>query len=569
MFLNLIPFIFYPLILLFSVLGYGMTFRSLIFKKIEALNLSLIGLFGLFFMYLLSFFSHLFVPHNFLHNIFFHIIGLFLFFYFKSEINKKELKIIILFFFTLFLGFIISKTNEDFPFYHLPLSLHLAEQKIQFGLGNLNFAYNHWSSLFLLNSLYYLPFVEIYLFNLPNFFIQIFFFSALIMFLLDKETPIFGTILSSFVLIVFITKFNRLAEYGVDFGGQLLVALSIILCSFAIFKDKKNIDNKSLFLFEVSFILMVFAITTKILYSIYTIIPIVLILFNFKFKKIFSYFFKVKFIIISILGISTFIFYNFVTSGCLVYPISSTCFYNEISWTMKEETINHLRTHYNAWSKGGILAGNLLSEGVSSIESYVSNLYWIKNWFKVYFFTKVSDFILLVIFIKLLTIIIFKKFFIKKIFIPKKDIKLFKLFYLLILIVFLIWFLNFPTLRYAGYSIVFFSLALPFCFFISYKIRLNNKVIKKRYTYLLIFAILIFNLRNVDRINNELSLKFNEHHNFSNFPFYWIKETEYKKNDFFNSLTNGSSCWATPSVCSSGDNIRIENKNGFLMYIVE
>ena len=205
MFLNLILFIFYPLFLLFSVLGYGMTFRRLIFNKIGELNLSLIGLFGLFFMYLLSFFSHLIVPHNYLHNIFFHIIGLILFFYFISEINKKELKLILLFFFILFLGFIISKTNEDFPFYHLPLSLHLAEQKIQFGLGNLNFAYNHWSSLFLLNSLYYLPFVEIYLFNLPNFFIQIFFFSALVMFLINKETPIFGTILSSLVFIVFIT----------------------------------------------------------------------------------------------------------------------------------------------------------------------------------------------------------------------------------------------------------------------------------------------------------------------------------------------------------------------------
>ena len=569
MFLNLILFIFYPLFLLFSVLGYGMTFRRLIFNKNGEINLSLIGLFGLFFMYLLSFFSHLIVPHNYLHNIFFHIIGLILFFYFISEINKKELKLILLFFFILFLGFIISKTNEDFPFYHLPLSLHLAEQKIQFGLGNLNFAYNHWSSLFLLNSLYYLPFVEIYLFNLPNFFIQIFFFSALIMFLINKETPIFGTILSSLVFIVFITKFNRLAEYGVDFGGQFLVTLSIILCSFAIFKNKKNNDNKSLFLFETSFILMVFAMTTKVLYSIYIIIPIVLLLFNFKFKKIFIYFFKFKFIFISIFGISTFIFYNFVTSGCLVYPISNTCFYNEISWTMKEETINHLRTHYNAWSKGGILAGNVLSEGVSSIESYVSSLYWIKNWLKVYFFTKVSDFLLLIIFIKLLIIMIFKKFFLKKIFTPKKDIKIFKLFYLLILIVFLVWFFNFPTLRYAGYSIVFFSLALPFCFFISYKIRLNNNEIKKRYTYLMIFSIIIFNLRNIDRIDNELSLKLNEHHNFSNFPFYWVKEKKYEKNNFFNSLTGRGSCWATPSVCSSGDNIKIENKNGYLIYILE
>ena len=85
----------------------------------------------------------------------------------------------------------------------------------------------------------------------------------------------------------------------------------------------------------------------------------------------------------------------------------------------------------------------------------------------------------------------------------------------------------------------------------------------------MIFSIIIFNLRNIDRIDNELSLKLNEHHNFSNFPFYWVKEKKYEKNNFFNSLTGRGSCWATPSVCSSGDNIKIENKNGYLIYILE
>ena len=49
------------------------------------------------------------------------------------------------------------------------------------------------------------------------------------MILLDKKIPLFSTILSGFIFIVFITKFNRLAEYGVDLAGQFLVTLAIIL----------------------------------------------------------------------------------------------------------------------------------------------------------------------------------------------------------------------------------------------------------------------------------------------------------------------------------------------------
>ena len=83
----------------------------------------------------------------------------------------------------------------------------------------------------------------------------------------------------------------------------------------------------------------------------------------------------------------------------------------------------------------------------------------------------------------------------------------------------------------------------------------------------MILSIIVFNLRNIDRINNEFSLKINEHHNFSNFPFYWVKKMEYKKKQFFNTLTSGGSCWSTPSVCYSGDGINVQSKNGYLIYI--
>ena len=74
------------------------------------------------------------------------------------------------------------------------MSIQIVEQKIQFGLGNLNIGYNHYSSLFLLNSLFYLPKTEIYLFNLTNFLFQVFFFSSLLIFLNNKKIPDFALI---------------------------------------------------------------------------------------------------------------------------------------------------------------------------------------------------------------------------------------------------------------------------------------------------------------------------------------------------------------------------------------
>ena len=62
----------------------------------------------------------------------------------------------------------MAKTNEDYSYYHLPNSLQFAQQKIQFGLGNVNHGFKHISSLFMLNSLFDLPFFDHYLFNLPN-----------------------------------------------------------------------------------------------------------------------------------------------------------------------------------------------------------------------------------------------------------------------------------------------------------------------------------------------------------------------------------------------------------------
>ena len=76
-------------------------------------------------------------------------------------------------------------------------------------------------------------------------------------------------------------------------------------------------------------------------------------------------------------------------------------------------------------------------------------------------------------------------------------------------------------------------------------------------------------MRNIDRINKEISLKENEHHNFKNFPFFWTNLPKFKtlENEFvvLNLVENGS-CWATYSVCIYEDNLEIKKTKNFIIF---
>ena len=517
MLLNLFILTSYSFVILISTLGYGLVFNSIIFSK-NTINNAVVGFFGLFFLYFISATTHLFTSHNYIHNIIILLIGLIFFYLKKKKIKKAELNTIFTFFILLFSGFILAKTNEDFPYYHLPLSLHFVEQKLQFGTGNLNIAYNHFSSLFQLNSIFYLPITKIYLFNLTNFLFQIFFFSGIVIIINQKKIPNFSKVFIILIFVVYITKFNRLSEYGADYVGQLLVIFSILLCSIIYF-DSKKLDNIYISNnFNISLFLVLLASTTKILYVIY-FLPLIIIYINYLgFKNFFNHFFNQKLFVIALLSLFSIIFFNFTSSGCLIYPISKTCFYDQFSWTLEMDTIIHMRSHYDAWAKSGIGAGYV----VDNLDNFLENFKWVKNWFNTYFFNKISDYIFLVIFIMLLFfIIVFKNLKILKQNIILK--KRFFIFYLSVIIILLYWFFNFPTLRYAGYSVVFMFITLPYIYYLSYQLDLSNKKVKTKVKILFLLSIAIFNVRNVDRIYNEFSLNINEHHNFSNFPFFGWK----------------------------------------------
>ena len=167
--MNLLIFITSFFILLISIIGYGIFFQKLCFNDLNENIFEkkiYVGFYGLFTLTFISLFSSLFFPHSFLHNIILHFFGVLFFIFFKLKKKKNYIIIISTISVALFSILLISKTHDDFSYYHLPFTKYLTEHKIIFGMSNLGHGYKLLSSIFFLNSTLYLPFIEYFSFHL-------------------------------------------------------------------------------------------------------------------------------------------------------------------------------------------------------------------------------------------------------------------------------------------------------------------------------------------------------------------------------------------------------------------
>ena len=85
----MILFISSILLAIMAIVGYGRIFQRVFFPNEIYINTGLIGIFGLFFLSFISYLTHLFFPHNYLHNSIIFIIGLVFFFTFTKK-NKLK-----------------------------------------------------------------------------------------------------------------------------------------------------------------------------------------------------------------------------------------------------------------------------------------------------------------------------------------------------------------------------------------------------------------------------------------------------------------------------------------------
>ena len=143
----------------------------------------------------------------------------------------------------------------------------------------------------------------------------------------------------------------------------------------------------------------------------------------------------------------------------------------------------------------------------------------------------------------------------KKKIIFKKEILLI---YLTICILFIEWFINHPTLRYGGFSLIAILFFIPSSLVIeSYRQKL--KFIKKGTFIIILVGITIFTLRNVDRIIKEnkkynYNVFTNPYLNVDNARFFRI---ETKINDLIN---NYSDCQSFKKDCENNNQYVVTKK---------
>ena len=92
--MELFNFLLFYSLFIVSIIGYGLFFSLKLTKynNFTKTNISVgyLGLFGIFFLILISYFTNLFFPHNNEHNIIIILLGIIFFFYLRFKYQKKN-----------------------------------------------------------------------------------------------------------------------------------------------------------------------------------------------------------------------------------------------------------------------------------------------------------------------------------------------------------------------------------------------------------------------------------------------------------------------------------------------
>ena len=554
--MNFVILISYYFVLLLSLIGYGYCFSKICLINLNRYNFSVLGILGIIFLTFISYLTNLFVSHNFAHNVIVHIVGISIFiFLFRKKLfcTKKFLKFITILF-TIFCLCLLAKAHDDFGWYHLPYTLNISQNKFQFGLGTFNHGFKTPSSLFYTNSLFYLPGINYFSFN----FTQLFIFSFSIIYFFKKILTSYKNnnvifFFSTFSLIFVSIVFYRLGEHGTDRSGQILLFIIITLIIEFIYSNKINYKKLYLIL-----ILGAYIITIKTYFVIYTLLLLPLIFYIRNDFQVYQKILKSRVVVFILCLLPLSLLTQFASTGCFLFPLKFSCHLG-LDWSLNENTINYLSRHYELWSKAGANPNNF--NLVDDKDLYISGVNWVANWTNTYFFNKVSDLLLGILAIILLSFI----FFFKK---SEKDIlknqsNVYTLF-LSLLIILLIWFFKFPQLRYGGFVILASVVFLPFSYFIL-NFKLNKKLLISS-KCLIAIAIVIFVGRNIDRIIKETKI-----YNYKplGYSFFRLEKHNFSTIDIGEGITlnlTEGSCWSTNQPCSHRNNIKAKKKYGYIIY---
>tara|TARA_B100000787_G_scaffold158714_1_gene136328 strand:+ start:2408 stop:4108 length:1701 start_codon:yes stop_codon:yes gene_type:complete len=553
---NFLIFSFYYLLILVSVLGYGLFFLKLLNININNNNFGYVGLFGVYVLIIYSYISNIVIAHSELHNLLILFLGITAFILIITKnflIYKKESILTFIVFILLFCSLFQFKNHDDFTYYHFPYTYYLTQQSLYIGVGQFNHGFRTPSSIFYINSLFYLPFAKFYLLNFFSVLILGFanivllkkIHSYFISFTFKKEKINFTNFLSLLSFTFLNIFFYRISEYGTDRAAMILVILLIIeLLNFTYITKIKKID-----LFYV-YMLGAIIISLKAFYILYLVFIIPLFIHilkqNQNYLETIKILFLNKYFILFLTLLFFVLFTYFINTGCIIYPLYFTCF-ESISWGIPLLEVNQMNNWYELWSKGGA-APNFRIENP---EEYIKNFNWVNNWINNYFLNKVSDFIF-----GLILLVGIVSLFFREAFFSKKKIEINQntyLVYIIILILGFEWFYNHPALRYGGYHIIALLLFIP----IATKLGASNVILKKytKNTFILIsITIFVFVGRNLNRINKEI-----EFYNYEPLKttFYSIDNNNFRIQEQMDQLINEyHECQNKTGECTTSNKVK-------------
>ena len=546
---SLIILLSYYWLITFAIVGYGLLFNR-IFIKDDSVDIGYIGIFGIFLLILISYISHFFIPHNQIFNSIVLILGLTnLYFNKNNKILLKDIKLLTIVFSILIIFILTAKNHDDFPYYHFPYTHLITEFSNVLGLGNFNHGFRTHSSIFYLSSFFNLPQSNLFLLNLsPVFFMgfcNLILLNKIKKYLKSNKTDsVFYLSLLTFIFInVF---FYRLAEHGTDRSAMILIFILIIEL-LHLNNQKKSFNENYL---SKLFIFITLIVSLKPFYVLYILLfaPILLLLIKNKVSVFF--FIKNKVLHLCLLMTCLLVVTNFFNTGCLIYPIQMLCFDN-FSWSIPLAEIEIMNNWYQQWSKAG--ASPIFR--VDNPELYIQNFNWVSNWINTYFFNKVSDFLLGLLF---LILIVYLTFYTKY----KKKNTLNKFYFLYLILIFLVleWFYFHPALRYGGYHLIALLLFIPASVLMS-KFLIKKSKLKIKVYFLIILTLIVFSSRNILRIHKEYQI-----YNYDIFvmPFHRAEEQNFS---IFDKIVDINNCTIKPKNDKCKDiNIEIKKMNNFKIY---
>ena len=524
----------YSFLIFVNIIGYAYLLKKII--KINTIDIFEHFIIGTLLVIFLSYFINFFLPLNsIITNVFFVIFTLFGFFsLWNNEVNISYKKVFVLIFFLTLITF-LSKNYNDYELYHIPYIEILRKFKIIFGLSNLDFRYGHSSvlqniSAFQYNTLMgndsYIFFpVLLFLISLNKIYEKIF---------KTDSVKIFFISLVSFIF--FAIHGSRFGALGNDYPSHILAIISIIY--FLELKSQKLLEVTKIFIF---FSLCFIIIVSKFSLVFYSLLAVYLIL-NKK-LKIIKLLAPLRIIFLSTL-ILFFFTKNIINSSCLIYPIPKLCL--NTSWSVDKysysspETTSVISSIHvkNYWHSDHLLKPdvrkdfelNLLSDK-EIYNEYLDlndhgrkeflNYYFykdylkFKNWSKFYFkdsdfYKLLKDIILLNFLLLGISLLVLHRKNKKKLFRFDDTVLFIKDSAFLIsfsILSFILWFLNFPQLRYGfSYCLIFFLLPKLFIFNnfeILYVKEHFNKTIKIIFSIILIYVLYSNSIRIYESIDDK------------------------------------------------------------------